>query len=289
MVCETTDPSNLPPIADCAIETIPAVTSHVIRPEIPQYLGQELPNPVKYIDYDARITVDPQRSYDPDGRIVLYEYSFVQISGNKKFEDYHAKRSGNGMITHTYKLSQNEGGLILVTLKVTDDDNMSGSTSKSVTICHHSLLEGNQPPEPHLSLLYEKRKANAETGQLSEIVAGASGSIDPDGSIVDLDFCFEKISGKTKESPVSKSVPPSQYFMYQEYALEDNETAVIKVTLTITDDCNATSTIEEFIKIEEYAPPSPFFKDADGFESALFFIAIAGLIVLIVLRRKSTS
>ena len=73
------------------------------------------------------ITFDARNSYDPDGEIVSYEWDFGDGS------------TGSGItVTHTYSLADT----YTVTLTVTDDDGLTASISKQVTVSL-SLEESN--------------------------------------------------------------------------------------------------------------------------------------------------
>ncbi len=83
--------------------------------------------------YPLRVNFNAEPSYDPDGKIVKYEWTFGDGS------------SGTGkVITHTYK----NKGVYIPVLKVTDDDGAS-STNSSYTI----NVYGPQPP---INFKYEK-------------------------------------------------------------------------------------------------------------------------------------
>jgi PKD repeat protein len=136
-------------------------------------------------------------SYDPDGSIVSYVWDFGDGSNATEVTTIHAYDT-NGTYT--------------VTLTITDDDGASDSSSSTKTILW------NEPP---VAIFTE----SAETVFTDEVIwFNASGSYDPDGSIVAYSWNFGDGSNATG-------------FTVQHAYADDG---VYTVTLTVTDDKNAT-------------------------------------------------
>ncbi|UCG44862.1 MAG: PKD domain-containing protein [Candidatus Bathyarchaeota archaeon] len=114
---------------------------------------------------DETITFDASGSYDPDGTITSYAWSFGDMS------------TGSGVTTtHTYILADTYN----VTLIIIDDDGLPDNETMPVTI----FLQPLEPPVA--SFTYSPSEP-----QVGEIVTfDASTSFDPDGTIVSYEWNF---------------------------------------------------------------------------------------------------
>ena len=281
MVCKAPDPSEQPPHAAFTVDTKMANVSVITAGH-----GHE------YVTYNAEISCNPSVSNDPDGRIVRYGWDFVQISGDSKFPDYHAIRDYPGPVCSRYSLGINESAVILVTLQVHDDDGLNDSTSKYVTIYEYYSATENK--EPIVNFDVHTANGNWSAGIPAYIYASAIGSIDIDGRIVQYDWDFVQTSGDSKfpDHHLTITLQNYQCGAEHQYLLGGGESAKIQVRLTLTDDRGAINTGVEDVTIYEItnknAPAEPR-PGQPGFESAFFFIAIAGLLMVMALKRKRTS
>jgi len=114
------------------------------------------------------VTFDASNSSDPDGTIVNYFWSF----GDGTTEN----QTGGVTTIHSYTSE----GFYNVTLTVTDDDQLTNTTAKSITV--------SPPPKeaPEASFTYSP--LNPEVNET--ITFNASGSSDPDGTIVNYFWSF---------------------------------------------------------------------------------------------------
>ena len=153
---------------------------------------------------------DASGSYDPDGNIVSYEWDFKD--GN----------TGSGeTINHTFSST----GSYNVKLTVTDDKGATDSTAKTITVTEPP----NQPPIASFT-------ANPNSGVVPlEVSFDASGSYDPDGTIVSYQWDFKDGntgSGKTISHTFSSI---GNY----------------DVKLTVTDDKGATDSTTKTITVDK--------------------------------------
>ncbi|MCW3984946.1 MAG: PKD domain-containing protein [Candidatus Bathyarchaeota archaeon] len=148
---------------------------------------------------DENIYFNATESYDPDGSIVGY------------FWDFGDGTNTTGLtVEHAYS----DDGNYTVTLTATDDDGDTASTTATKTVL-------NRPP---VSIFTE----SAETVYTSEVITfNASGSYDPDGTIVSYFWDF------------SDGTNASGAIVEHTYIDNGNYT----VTLTVTDDDGATASI----------------------------------------------
>jgi len=134
-------------------------------------------NPVAVANADplfgtAPLTVhfSAEGSYDPDGTIVKWEWDF----GDGVFQDFTPTQ---GVAEYTYTT----GGLYTAILRVTDDDGASAMASKEIDV--------NEPP-------VAVANADPTTGNAPLTVNfSATGSHDPDGSIVKYEWDFGEGTG----------------------------------------------------------------------------------------------
>jgi PKD repeat protein len=143
------------------------------------------------------VIFDASGSYDLDGVIISYLWEFDDGT------------SDTGVITsHSFA----EDGIYTITLTVTDDDGIARYTSAVETVLNRSPVASFTGSPPSVSI-----------GELATF--DASGSIDPDGSIVSY---FWDFGDNTSASGVVES-----------HAYADS--GIYSVTLTVTDDDGATT------------------------------------------------
>jgi len=113
------------------------------------------------------VTFDASGSSDPDGTIVGYEWSFGD------------EATATGITaSHSYS----SAGTYTVTLTVTDNNGLTGTTTKSVTVAPHEI----EPQAPSASFT-----SSPHSPEVGETVSfDASGSSDPDGTIVNYIWDF---------------------------------------------------------------------------------------------------
>jgi PKD repeat protein len=169
----------------------PPVASFIFSPTTP-YTGQN-------------VTFDASSSYDPDGTIVSYIWSFGDGT------------TGYGeVVTHIYV----DDGTYVVELTVVDNDTLTDTESKEVTVL-------NRPPVA--SFTESAKTAYTDT----TIYFNASASYDPDGKIIDYFWDFG--DGTTGTGVfVSHSYPDDgTYTVTLTVTDDDGETATATATKTI--------------------------------------------------------
>ena len=160
---------------------------------------------------DTTCSFDASLSSDSDGQIINYAWTFGDgFSGN----------SANPVIQHSFA----QGGNYLVVLTVVDDQGANGQAQSTVTVTSTPI---NQAPVADFSFTCGELTCDFD----------ASGSNDPDGSIVQYLWTFG--TGESTES----GGPFKQY----EYAISGNYT----VTLEVTDNLGASATTETTV----FVPP----------------------------------
>jgi len=89
---------------------------------------------------DETITFNASSSYDPDGTIVSYEWNFG---------DGNVTNTTHEILNHSYS----EAGNYEVTLTVTDDDGVTNSTTKEITVYPPTaIFDTGAPSNPYLSI-----------------------------------------------------------------------------------------------------------------------------------------
>jgi len=154
---------------------------------------------------------DATGSSDADGSITSYSWDFGD-----------GKTGAGATTTHKYSPPQS----YTVTLLVTDDDGHSDSVSRTVSF-------SNQPPNASFSY----SPTNPEVGE--SITFDASGSSDPDGSVVSYEWTFGDGTSATGETASHT------------YSSEGSYSA----TLTVTDGDGSTDSVTNTIQITN-SPPS---------------------------------
>jgi len=194
------------------------------------------------------VTFDASGSSDPDGTIVGYEWSFGD------------EATATGITaSHSYS----SAGTYTVTLTVTDNNGLTGTTTKSVTVAPHEI----EPQAPSAS--FTSSPHSPEVGETASF--DASGSSDPDGTIVNYIWDFgDGTTGAGKTATHS-------------YDSEGTYT----VTLTVEDNDENTADTTRTIKVTEVPGPD----EAEGFPYWILIpiivaIVIAALVIWYFLKKK---
>jgi len=194
------------------------------------------------------IYFDASGSYDPDGTIVSYSWNFGDGSTATGVE-----------VNHAYE----DDGIYTVTLTVTDDDGATGSATATKTVL-------NRPPIAS----FTESAHNVSTSEI--IYFDASGSYDPDGTIVSYSWDFG--DGNTATGVTTDHA----------YSLDGNYT----VTLTVTDDDGATASVtaEKIVKTEPETTLSLAVLSVIGLGiTALTATLLYGLFIIGKRRKKKTK
>ncbi len=161
-------------------------------------------------------------SADPDGEIKFYRWDF-----------------GDGLpvlagatTSHTYL----DAGEYRVILEVEDDRRATAVFQQDVMVTGNLRPTANFTPQP----------ANVKPGE--EVTFDASGSFDPDGSLVHYQFDFGDGGQGGSENP----------FIRHTYAVAGS----YEVFLTVTDDNNALAFFSESVSVSENQPPRASFNFA---------------------------
>jgi PKD repeat protein len=151
------------------------------------------------------INFDASESYDPDGTIVSYHWSFGDDT------------TATGVsVSHSYT----ESRTYVVTLTVTDDDGTTDTANAIKTVQEQPSPSSNQKPVASFT-------ESAETVFTGERISfDASGSFDPDGCIVSYFWNF-------RDGTTATGVIVSHSYV---------DDASYSVTLTVTDDDGANDT-----------------------------------------------
>jgi PKD repeat protein len=150
-------------------------------------------------------------SGDIDGTIVSYTWSFGDGSS--------PQTSTSATVSHTYASS----GRYTVTLTVTDDKGLTGST--------HSELPVDAPPVPSFVVSSPSPTATAPVG------FDGTASKDPDGTVTDYSWSFGDGAAASGPTTSHTYVSPGEY----------------TVTLTVTDNGGKTASVSHTITVAEPA------------------------------------
>lgn len=196
---------------DAGATSPPATTSVTVS------VGQQPPLASAGGPYSASVGVpivlDGTGSQDPDGSIVSYAWNFGD--GN----------SGSGPSpTHAYSTA----GSFTVTLTVTDNDNLADSATATVNVSDGS---GMQPPVADAGGPYA-----GTTG--FPIPFDGSGSSDPDGSIVSLDWTFGDGGSGSGLQPMHAYVAAGTYVVTLTVTDDSGRSGSASTTATVTDPVN---------------------------------------------------
>ncbi|UCG69148.1 MAG: PKD domain-containing protein [Thermoplasmata archaeon] len=179
--------------------------------------------PDQMVEEGETVYFDGSGSYDPDGYIVNYTWYFGD--GNFGYGEYP---------THVYHIP----GTYNVTLTVKDDE---GATDTD--ICIITVMEVTPPNQPPIA------DAGSDQTVFEDDVVNfdGSGSYDPDGFIVNYTWDFGDGNFGYGEFPTHIYDTPGSY----------------NVTLTVTDDDNATDSDVMTVTVELRLPSPP--RDLDAF------------------------
>jgi PKD repeat protein len=205
---------------DGATDTASAVKTVLNHGPVASFTESE-----EVVHTDESISFDASGSYDPDGSVVSYSWDFGDGT------------TGNGvMVQHSYS----QDGTYVVTLTVTDNEGAIGTASATKTIRNRS---------PRASFT-----ESAETVDIGEVIHfDASGSYDPDGSIISYNWNFG--DGTTGNGVMVQHA----------YSEEGTYT----VSLTITDDdgaedtAKATKTVLAETTVQNQNPVASFTESAE--------------------------
>ncbi len=161
------------------------------------------------------VSFNATSSIDPDGTVTLYSWSFGD--GNL---------GTGGIISHAYSTA----GTYTVTLTVTDDSDSTGVASSTVTI-------RDRPPVASFVL------TPSPSLTLTSISFNATGSFDPDGTIVGYGWDFG-----------DGSAPGSGVTVSHSYSKSGNYTVVLAVT-----DNNGLASVSSKVEAVLDTPPVPSF------------------------------
>lgn len=150
-------------------------------------------------------------SGDVDGTIVSYTWSFGDGSP--------PQTSTSATVSHTYASS----GRYTVTLTVTDDKGLTGSTHRELTV--------DAPPIPSFVVSSPSPTATAPVG------FDGTGSKDPDGTVTNYAWSFGDGDGASGSTTSHTYAAPGQY----------------TVTLTVTDNGGKTASVSHTIAVAEPA------------------------------------
>jgi len=166
------------------------------------------------------VTFDGSASTDSDGTIAKYEWD---LDGNGTFETDTAAQATTSRV-------YNQPGQVSVKLRVTDNQGVTGETTRSLTVNAAPVSSFTASPSP------------AQTGQT--VTFNGSASTDSDGTIakyqwdLDGDGTFETDTGTTSTASRSYTTP-----------------ATLGIKLRVTDDDGLTGETTRSLQIN--APPQP--------------------------------
>jgi len=178
------------------------------------------------------VTFNASSSYDPDGTIVSYSWTFGDGT------------NATGItVTHSYA----ENGTYTVTLTVTDNDGATASTSATTTVLNRSPVASftSSPTGPY-------------TG--SSVTFNASASYDPDGIIVSYFWTFGDGTNGTGMIATHSYVENGTYTVTLTVKDNDGATATNTTTLTVLN----RSPVASFTS----SPPAPYTSDTVTFNAS---------------------
>ena len=163
---------------------------------------------------NTSISFNGTNSYDPDGSITAYRWDFGD--GNFAYQ-----RSA----THSYA----SAGSYKVSLRVTDNNNQNAYGSRTITVKAPPVSTTNQAPVAQ----FTTNKNSITLGE--EITLNAQNSYDPDGTVNSYNWDFG--DGNTGSDVTTEHI-------YQ-------SAGTYRITLTITDDKNMSSTTSKTVTVVE--------------------------------------
>jgi len=172
-------------------------------------------------DTPLMVTLDASGSADPDGTIVKYEWDF---DGNGTYDSY----GGSSSTGYTYS----SAGDYTAKVRVTDDAGAQDTDTALVDV----NVPGNDPPVAALSV-------SPEYGdQGLTVTLDASGSTDPDGSIVKYEWDFNGNGAYGAYGAVATTL-----HVY-------NNAGIFAAKVRVTDDAGAQDTATASIRVNEVLP-----------------------------------
>jgi PKD repeat protein len=182
------------------------------------------------------LSFDGEGSSDSDGSVVDYAWDFGD--GN---------RTSGKSVTHSY----NQAGNYSVVLTVTDDENLSDTSTYTLLIEESST---NQSP---VAVIYGPE--NALVGET--VIFDSGGSHDPGGTIVSYVWDFGE-GGASQLAEIARSGDSTLAHVY-------NTPGTYQVTLTVTDDGGLSDSARHTIVVQEPAPNQPPIARINGPTNAL--------------------
>jgi len=156
---------------------------------------------------NVSVTFNASASYDPDGTIASYFWSFGDGT------------NATGMVaTHAYV----NNGLYSATLEVTDNDGAVNTTARSITVL-------NRPPVASFTV----SSSSVSTG--TSVYFNASASYDPDGSIVGYSWNFGDGSNGTGVTVSHSYVENGTYLVTLTISDDDGSASSANATETVID------------------------------------------------------
>lgn len=152
------------------------------------------------------VTLDAAESYDPDGSIVNYRWSFG---------DGNITTITNQIVTHKYA----DNGVYTVTLTVADNDGATGVSSASITVLNRAPVAS-----------FTESTTSVLTGEV--ISFDASASYDPDGTITNYFWDFGDGKNATGVTAAHAYIDNGIYTVT--LTVKDNDGAIKSATATKT-------------------------------------------------------
>ena len=167
-----------------------------------------------------RVFFNGWSSYDPDGFIKRYDWDFGD-----------GGRASGPQVSHTYRAA----GLYTVVLRVTDDRGWQRAASTQINV----TAAVNIPPVAIITEIREQIEDNIFC-EGEQLTFDATGSYDPDGSIISYQFDFGDNSSLISSSPVVQ---------HTYSGITDTQTFF--VVLTVKDNLGATDTDTVTIQVQK--------------------------------------
>ncbi|MBI2148313.1 PKD domain-containing protein [Candidatus Woesearchaeota archaeon] len=200
-------------VSDGKVDVSDSIILNIVDP-----MGGQKKNPSAVIDAQANAKVGDfvlfrgDRSFDPDGNIVNYEWDFGD-----------GIKANGPVVQHQYNLAGNYA----VSLTVTDNDGLKNAVVVFVNVVNQNVL--NQVPVAVIEL----SAANLIAGEPFD--AKGIKSFDPDGNIVNYEWDFG--DGRTHNGVNARLIYPNP--------------GNYKITLTVTDDKGAKGTTSTNVVVNQ--------------------------------------
>jgi len=159
---------------------------------------------------------DASASYDPDGKIVSYEWDFGDLSFSFGIKTFHI---------------YTEEGTYIVKLTVTDDDDARASILQEVKVYPKHEL-----PIAVLKIFPESLEGNPYTRW--EFDGSESEDQDEDGYIIVYEFQITRLKDNKRIGDGQRSrIPKYIWYCGEEYLLKEDEKTMFLVRLDVVDNC----------------------------------------------------